>query len=653
MKNSSEGIYPSSGSELGYTCPQSTTVEQVRAKVPSYQRNHQAFKLFSHVRVFETRDFLLRYDFSDGIWAMCVKDMFTVDADVKDGLTKEEILIVVFRYTEFMHNRGIDLLLRCVESDRGMHFYLISERLSYGDDRSLKMSIDMCTDVHYIVFTTFNGFCNRVAPKIKKTVKDPVTGNERKDWMPAEEVAQEFIARKCYYLQEGTLGLEAGQKCDIGYGTPDPYIEAILVVYERLIEFFKAKYAQNLESLKETRTVTWNGINYKNVNIPPVEFLEEVRAFADRTLRSVGISPNGEYQIPFSAKGWLTEFKTFLDPNTLYQCSRITPAEINKRSRDVAMEQWMLNCNRQLVSVGGLDVPDGQNPDPESHTRYPQKIVTNPTGKSYPFVFGMDGTNYLVYIQFAQLLMLDWDVKDGYPKDVPVQLVNTYLKIEKELPREDRIRQTPMVFHLMESDNGSHAYCVSHDLPYNEIPAKGSNLTMTPGFELMRRTCVDAWYIAFCKMRGYAIRVGPKVGERARTEGEVFAFKTPEQILKQFVQKDGIEVVGRDVRLEYLGEGKANPYLDSLVMMILHLQQYTMKYPNLAERLVREPGEIAAELGEHAKMLYDRDCRPLEDTSAKGQEYMGRLNKWANLIWRCPFPKNPDPNKPGQTVLGQ
>lgn len=643
------------GSDFGYTCPQTTTVKQVQDAVPPYQRGYQAYKLFSQVRVFETNDFLLRYDFTDAIWAMCVKDMFTLDVDIKDGITLDEAIIVVYRYVEFMHNRGLDLLFRVFLSDRGAHFYLVSERLSYGDDRSLKMSVDMCTDVHYIVFSTFNGFCNRVAPKLKKQMKDPLTGEltNKKEWFSGEEVNKEFVARKCYYLQEGTLGVEAGEKCDIGYGTPDPYIEAILYVYERLIEFFKAKYAQNLEMFRENRTILWNDITYKNVNVPPVEFLQEVREFTERTLRSVGIRPGGEYQIPFTAGAWLIDYKPFIDPNTLYLCSRVNPAEINKRARDVAMSNLLKGCPAQLISVGGLDVPDGQNPDPESHTRYPQKIVRNPTGKSYPFVFGIDGDSYMVYIWLANLLMLDWDVKDGYPKDVPVQLVNRYLKIEKTLPANERIRPTPITMRWFESDNGIHSFCVSHPMSYNELPPKDSKLQIGAPLEFMRRTCCDAWYIAFCKSRGYSIRIGPKVGERPRTETDVFAFKTPEAIKKQFVQKAGVEVAGRDVRLEYLGEGTVDPYLDALTTMILHLQQYTVAYPNLAERLVREPGEIAAELGEHAKMLYDRDCRPLEDTSAKGQEYMGRLNKWANLIWRCPFPKNPDPNKPGQTVLGQ
>lgn len=68
---------------FGYTCPQQDTPEGIEADIPDFQRNYQNYGYYSQVRVFETEDFLLRYDFGDAVWAMCVKDLFTLDFDIK------------------------------------------------------------------------------------------------------------------------------------------------------------------------------------------------------------------------------------------------------------------------------------------------------------------------------------------------------------------------------------------------------------------------------------------------------------------------------------------------------------------------------------------------------------------------------------------
>lgn len=621
----------------GFTCPEKVTEEDIARDEPSYQRSYQNHGQFKQIRVFETNDFLLRYDYGDAVWAMCVKDLFTIDFDIKEGVSQRDAVLMVKRYTDFMHSKGVDLLFSIYETDRGLHAYLISERLLYGDARTLQTSLGLCNDKNYIIFTGFNGFCMRVAPKLKKQKKDPVTGEPilGKTWMTEDEIGKEFIARLCYQLAEPGAGLDAGLTCTIGYGRADPYLEMMLDVYEKLIDFFKYQYAIKLARFTSTKSFEWGGIKYDKINAPPPEFLQEAKDFVQNLLSSYGIVAKGEYQIPMKWRGFMTEYKPFLDANTLYQCANVSPYEINRRARTVVLDAWKQNCPKQAISICGFDDPAVEAPG-----QTPSRIFgPNPNGMGYPFVFGVDKSSHMVFIQFRDLLMLDWDVKDGFPKIVPAQMLNRYLVAMKTYPRAERITPTPMAFKMYETDNGVHAYCVSHFMPYD----MESGSLLSPPLEVMHNTCVDAWYIAFVKTRGYSIRVGPKVINRARGLGQSDTMKPPEEVRSQFVQKEGVVVPGRkeDDRTVYLGEGQIVPYLDKVTDFILEIQKYVVQIPDLARRIIEEPEALSIEMGEVVKEIYDRDVRPYEnpdedpDVAARFMEnYL-----WADQVWRCPkFP---------------
>lgn len=607
-------------------CP---TEAEVRAEIPRRQRLFQTSGVFNFIRVFENPDFLLRYDLGDNIWAMCVKDVFTLDFDIKDGISRADAIRYVQNYSDIMRGHGVDMLWAVYESDRGMHFYLLSERLLYSDDRSIQTSLDLCTDRNYIVFSTFNGFCSRVAPKIKKHRKDE---NGRsipgKDWMTDEEIQQEFVSLPCHKLEEEVPGLQKGEfYCTVGYGKPDPYVESILYVYERLIYWFLDAYKNRLPEQLEKQTYQWNGVKYENLILPARPFLEETKAFAQKLLAEVGIIGEGQYVIPAKYKGYLTEYKPFLDSNTLYKCARVHPFEINRRALNLVAQAGIENCAKQFISVAGIDLPDEQtNP----LLTFPAKLVRNPTGKKYPFVFGVDGSSHMVFIQLGNLLMLDWDTKDGFAKVAAPQILNRFLRLEDSLSVQDRIYPGDLTFRLLETDNGVHAFCVSHPQVYNDVGT--SSQYISNALNIMRHTCVDGWYIGFTKAHGYSIRIGPKIINRGK-DGAPATFKSDEEIRSQFVQKYGVEVPGKAERLHYLGKGEIDPYLDSLVEFIYEIQQYVLRYPDLPRRAVEDAANLSLELGEFVKGLYDQKCRPLE--TARMSSHLQKMNDWAQIIWRC------------------
>jgi len=621
---------------FGYTCPQQDTPEGIEADIPDFQRNYQNYGYYSQVRVFETEDFLLRYDFGDAVWAMCVKDLFTLDFDIKEGLTQEMAVAMIKNYTDVMHSKGVDMLFSLWPTDRGLHAYLISERLLYGDDRSLRASLDLCNDRNYIIFTTFNGFCMRVAPKLKKRKKDPITGLPiaGKDWMTPEEISNEFIAKSCYELKTTIGNLQPGLRCTIGYGHADPYLEMMLDVYEKLIEFFRSSYAINMYEFIETRNLEWAGVKYMNVNVPPASFLQEARNYTENLLNSYGIVSKGQYQIPMKWRGFMSEYKPFLSADTLYQCAHVSPYEINRRARTVVLDAWKQNCPKQAISIAGLDNPSTEAYTSEADKKIPVKLFGEPNDRKYPFVFGIDTSSWMIFIQFRDLLMLDWDVKDGYPKVVPALMLNRYLNVVKTLPRLEQISSTPLVFKCYETDNGIHSFCVSHHMPYDV----DTGSILSPPLEIMHNLCVDAWYISFVKTRGYSIRIGPKIINRARGIGQSDTMKPPEEIKSQFVQKLGVEVPGHRDRVLYLGEGNVDPYLDAATDFIFNVQQYVLGIPDLPRRILEDTDRLSVEMGDIVKQMYDISVRQHENPLRISMiaAHFEKNNEWADRIWRCP-----------------
>jgi hypothetical protein len=607
-----------SDSEFGYTCPKQRDKGFIESQIPEFERNHNNYGKSYQIRVFETDDFLLRFTYSDSVWAMCVKDMFTIDFDIKEGVTRDHAIDMIHKYTDVMYSRGISLLFSLYETDRGLHAYLISERLSYSDERALKTSLDLCNDENYIIFTTMNGFCMRVGPKLRKQMKD----SNKKEWMEPEEIDAEFIARPCYRDDNGKI------TCTIGYGRSDPYLVTMLNIYEQLIEFIKTGYVYHFHELMQRHSFTWNDIEYKNIHAPSLEFFEEVKNFADNLLSEHGVISRGEYQIPVKWTGFMNQYKPFLSKNTLYQCASVAPRDIERKALNTAVTAWVENCLKQAISIGGRDNNNFVD------TKIPAKLFGRTTGLSYPFVFGVDKSSHMIFIQFRDLLMMDWDVKDGFEKVVPAQLLNRYMSTMKTLPTEERITERSLAFKMYETDNGVHAFCVSHKLPY-DLKREGSRLSTA--MEIMRNVCVDVWYIAFVMNRGFSIRIGPKIVNKKRGKGETDEMKPQDEVDSQFVQKLGVELPGQKQRLVYLGDGRISPYLNAVTDFIFNVQQYVKTIKNLAQRTLENPEKLSIEMGDVVKAMYDRDVRHLENpqNNSAVADYFDETCAWADEIWRC------------------
>ena len=211
-----------------------------------------------------------------------------------------------------------------------------------------------------------------------------------------------------------------------------------------------------------------------------------------------------------------------------------------------------------------------------------QIILLN--GPLYPFILGFDLTRKLLYIRFYDLMMLDWDTHDGIPKSSPILLIDRFLNWQKTLPKNKQIALEELCFKFYETDNGIHAFVVSHKMIFY---LDNSSICMI-------HTCCDFYYATMAKYYGYSIRLNPKI-QNADT-----SLKEIEDIKSQFTQKIGVSSENenklknsykknKDGRITYIGNLKAiDPYLDSLTDFVYNIQLFISninKNENLREKI--------------------------------------------------------------------
>ena len=152
-------------------------------------------------------------------------------------------------------------------------------------------------------------------------------------------------------------------------------------------------------------------------------------------------------------------------------------------------------------------------------------------GPEYPFTLHFDKQVKLLILTTYDIAMLDFD---DFKKLIPKQL-EKFL----ETNNDSKLKNSDLCFKLYETDNGIHAFIISHRISHNSKDA----------ISLALQTHADYNYIAMCYVKGYNVRMSPK-----------FFNNSSDQIHcnfeKQFVSKLGVDVDGK--RIVYIGNKNKN-----------------------------------------------------------------------------------------------
>lgn len=533
--------------------------------LPKDRQNH-IFQAYSQA------DNVLSYDVYYGIWSICTNEVLMVDFDVKPGFTKMDAIDLLKKFTDDWKAKKVEYLFWIYETDRGVHAYLANKRVRYDNWLSGKILESLGNDFEHIAFVKGAGHCVRISPKILVNKTGLIS---------QEQVVDEFIAKKCM-----------GNTCQIGYGNVDPYVEKNLNVQMHMIEFVKKLYDTRFAEMTDYRFIPL--INAK-FYAPTDDMVELVRRKFIHELEDNGLLMR-DYTNYITNSGkrrkevYASRYSDLVNEDVVRICGK-TSLEPNGKQGNMSLITYMNTYVKPAI---------------ESSCKL-QNIITRDF-----FVLGYDKRQYMTYIVFYDLLMLDWDIVDGIPKTSPVTILERYIESQKLLSENRRDAKNDMCFKMYETDNGIHGFLVSHSAPFYTDNASS----------VMLNTCSDFKYAAFSRAYGYSIRLSPKVVERD------MSMKSEDNVDKQFIQKLGVEHNGQ--RVIYIGNtDNIDPYFDELTDVIFDLQQFILSREDTRTDLVTENKYYLEDLRRYVFDRFDR---------MQHQGLITANNKeWARGFRSCPY----------------
>lgn len=684
-----------------------TTIVEVNRKVKVINDAFDQGTSISTRIIFQTKDFLININYHNMVFAMCYRDVLTLDLDFPAGYwnaAEADMMIKdLKRFTQLMHEQHHkDYLFKIYRTDKGLHAILCNKHLSAQSDEALSIMMSLCNDPFYTAFSKISGFCLRIGPKLYRetAVNKPV----------AKRALSEIIA------------IEYDPKF-IGYGVANKKILSMLIIKNALINFVKKAYRTDQVNMTKIRYIPYID-DFRHC--PPQSFFEQLIDLAETLYSQIeDYQPNDIYRYninySYSPDNFLIVYQQdnlkllfdqynssyVLAVKDLYQYQYndltindlleikqpyllfdrlntiIVGDELNNddnkqivglnlylkmdRSNELLRSiidddykvvgeigdymsniislikmlidkindvQWITTKLRSKVElyygpgmkeldrtreifIDLLDelnlakvelypkekmVKSARYSDilPEHEYKkcfininrveiefnilkpYVLKAIGNNklllTDYHLPFVYGQSEFANMVFIALYDILMLDWDIVPGFGKSEAIDVLERFVESQENITENNRVLKTGMCFKIYETDNGIHAYLISHRVPHNSLVST----------RIMIEVCSDIQYAAMSIMRGFSIRLTPKVFGKGK-------YFTREVMASQFVQSPGYYGV------EYIGDtSNINPALEAMVDTIYETQQHILSYdPDLIyNTLINRDLDIINEWGQ-------------------------------------------------------
>jgi hypothetical protein len=524
----------------------------------------------------------------NGMFVMCTPSLLMLDFDTEDKVGAVELLQRHVNALETV--TGTRLRFEIFETDGGIHAFLTSHEASPHSDNTLALMLQLQSDKTYAGFTLFRGFCARLNPKIT----DPLDGHALR---PAETVRSAIIARACY------RGV-----CAIGSGRTLPYLRKLLEFKMDAIAALKRMYSASYRSFIERDSAIPVDTFIKRV-VFEMKTLLARHGLSTASIEDASATDSADVIVGgIIGRSYYTNYEHVLAADDYKACRRVSPASVAELRR-LLQKQVDRDAIHYLIPPPKLDQP----------------LVDAP----YKMVVGFDPERCMAFLVLGDILTIDWDFTDTMRTPEVTGLVVQFLEnLELFNDEEDKaerdalkFRSKPLAFRMYETDNGIHAFCTSHAFPHS-----GSDAT-----RIMMAMCCDPAYIAFTQLRGYSLRLTPKVTKRENGRYVLDADFARHQFVQRplAVYKDGSNVIAAPGAVENQG-------LIDAVDMVYRIQRDILKIPKLEQRLQRRDPDVLHEIKEIASATYDA-------LLANIALYPRRLRAAAKAIHRdcsaevCPF----------------
>lgn len=516
--------------------------------------------------IYNQEDLSLQYDLYYGIWRMCTNGLLKIDLDVKPGFTKLDAVEIIRQYTQT--EEGKDKLFWIYESDRGVHAFIMNEYIHFRDEKARNIITKLSNDPEFILLTSYSNHCLRIGPKI-------YTGpNSLK---VKSDILSEFVTKKCL-----------GQICEIGTGKVLPYFKYVLELSGEMITFILRLYHERFDEMINRKYFSQiNDFTYG----PSDTIINEIRDKFIYSVIQLGINKRDITYFLRNSEKYIVDssrYTNLISNNLIKSCGTQSFEGVINLAMNYVKPSLLERCMKHVFILRG----------PE-----------------YPFVFGQDGRTYMLYLAFYNLCMIDFDVKDGIPKDNVPLVLTRLLNGQRLLPENERLSKSPLCFKLYETDNGVHAFVVSHRIDFN-----------SPGaIRILLETCSDIWYTAFTFINGFNIRLTPKVIDTKNLK-EISESK----VKSEFIQKLGIKINNQNII--YIGDvNSIDPQLDEMTDVIYKIQKFILKQPFLRKRMLTRDPILIYEVTQKLKSLIKEQKYPETDK---------RAYNWAQVAQTCSYLEN-------------
>lgn len=464
-----------------------------------YLTNKNYRKLYS-VALKEEIPFHLNYTYLTNIINITFYGLMMLDWDKKDGFTGQRCFDIVKNIVEKGKEYNIKLIFGLSETDRGYHAFLLSNKVDYQSLIDLKFMCSFECDKKYIGYTNLFGWAVRL------TRKDPNDFVAKPGWT---------IHGKEYQVIGPSL-TEISNIKDINLECWTYYM-----YHYYLIEYFKIYTSDELEKFKNTEICyvkefvnkirndidcIWGYSQTEspriicNIELPNLNYELYGKSLDYRQVilpesnnkinRNFILTEQVGLNIPALSEGLIETIKKIENYEILKGKPKKNLQTINKYTRYTKYRTDVEKKNNLYLFP---------NMDYYHDTRF--NDVTNleiNTKIKERFSVGVDGQmkseKRIIFIGYKDLLMLDWDEKDGFNSQECLEIIEF-------LVEEAKKNGINLCFALTKTDRGVHAFELTRKWDFRDLNT----------IKLMIGMYCDPWYVSNCNIRGWHVRLSKKV----------------------------------------------------------------------------------------------------------------------------------------------
>ena len=235
-------------------------------QIESYWNSYQ--KKQEERTIIETEHLIVSYNLRWGVMSIGTPQLLMLDLDYKDVDNKERALSILGKYVK----ENPDTVFSIRATERGMHAFIISQKMDPTAEKTKNMMFQLYSDVRYIAYCVIRGFCVRISPK---PFYDKYLGPGKQVRSP-EDMQKQFISKKPSHHIIGNPRLI------------QPELSKLLTLHDELVAFIYKMFTEHYDDITK-------GVSTSNVKgvIDRGILLEKIKPRIEAIIQQAGYPLEG------------------------------------------------------------------------------------------------------------------------------------------------------------------------------------------------------------------------------------------------------------------------------------------------------------------------------------------------------------------------